>query len=65
MGTVVKTYAGYKNVKLIDSGGFGNVYQYSNQRAVKEEFKVIIYCVRIYSVLIYWWLAILAAIDYW
>ena len=48
MGTVVKTYAGYNNVKLIDSGGFGNVYKYSNQRAVKEEFKVIIYCVRIY-----------------
>ena len=48
MGTVVKTYAGYKNVKLIDSGGFGNVYKNSNQRAVKEEFKVsYIHCMSI------------------
>lgn len=45
MGTVVKTYADYKNVKLIDSGGFGKVYKYSDYRAVKEEFKVCLYSV--------------------
>ena len=38
--TVIKTYSGYRNVKWIDRGTFGNVYQYSDQTAVKEEFKV-------------------------
>ena len=41
MGTVIDTYIGYKNVNLnIGSGGFGNVYEFSDKRAVKEEFKV-------------------------
>lgn len=45
MGTVVETYAGYNAVKPIDSGGFGKVYKYTNQKAVKEEFKVCLYTV--------------------
>ena len=42
MGTVVNTYLGYRNInlKMIGSGGFGKVYEFPNQRAVKEEFKV-------------------------
>ena len=41
VGTVIDTYFGYKNVTLnIGSGGFGNVYEFSDKRAVKEEFKV-------------------------
>ena len=53
MGTVVETYAKYKDVELIDSGGFGKVYKYSDQRAVKEEFKVCLYTVCVlYCVLI-------------
>ena len=41
MGTAVDTYFGYKNVKFnIGSGGFGNVYEFSDKSAVKEEFKV-------------------------
>ena len=42
MGTVVSTYLGYRNInlKMIGSGGFGKVYEFPNQRAVKEEFKV-------------------------
>ena len=39
MGTVVKTYSGYRNVKFIGSGGFGRVYKYT-KTVVKEEFKV-------------------------
>ena len=49
VGTVIKNYSGYRNVKVIDSGGFGNVYQYSDKTAVKEEFKVCLYlCIIIY-----------------
>ena len=42
VGTVVDTYRGYRNINLnlIGSGGFGKVYEFSDQRAVKEEFKV-------------------------
>ena len=59
MGTVVETYAGYKNVKLIDSGGFGKVYKYTNQKAVKEEFKVClyVYCVSVVYQFIDGWLS--------
>ena len=42
MGTVIDTYSGYKDVTLIGSGGFGNVYRYKDHTAVKEEFKVLI-----------------------
>ena len=41
VGTVVQTYFGYRNVTMIGSGGFGNVYKFSDQTAVKEEFKVL------------------------
>ena len=41
MGTVIDTYIGYRNVNFtIGSGGFGNVYEFTDKRAVKEEFKV-------------------------
>ena len=41
VGTVIDTYSGYRDVNLIGSGGFGNVYQYKDHMAVKEEFKVL------------------------
>lgn len=44
MGTVIKAYHGYRNVNLIGSGGFGRVYKYTDQVAVKEEFKVHMVC---------------------
>ena len=46
VGTVVNTYLGYRNInlKMIGSGGFGKVYEFPDQRAVKEEFKVHILC---------------------
>ena len=40
MGTVIGAYSEYRKFNLIGSGGFGNVYQYKDQMAVKEEFKV-------------------------
>ena len=33
-----------KIVNMIGSGGFGNVYKYTDQMAVKEEFKVRCTC---------------------
>ena len=44
MGTVIDTYYGYRDVNMIGQGGFGNVYQYRDKMAVKEEFKVHMLC---------------------
>ena len=40
VGTVVDTYFGYTGTEKIASGGFGKVYKFSCQEAVKDEFKV-------------------------
>ena len=55
VGTVVNTYLGYRNInlKMIGSGGFGKVYEFPDQRAVKEEFKVHILCLLHVHVIIY------------
>ena len=50
MGTVIDTYSGYRDVNSIGSGGFGNVYQYKDQTAVKEEFKVLMLYMLLYYV---------------
>ena len=47
-GTVIKAYSGYRNINKIGSGGFGNVYKYTDQTVVKEEFKVrYTYCINL------------------
>ena len=44
VGTIRKTYFGYRSVNLIGHGGFGNIYKYSDQIAIKEEHKVCFTC---------------------
>ena len=44
MGTVVDTYFRYTDANNVASGGFGNVYKFPSQMAVKEEFKVCYGC---------------------
>lgn len=39
VGTVVDTYFRYTDANNVASGGFGNVYKFPSQMAVKEEFK--------------------------
>ena len=40
MGKICKDYSGYENNKPIGSGGFGKVYQYTKEFAIKKEYKV-------------------------
>lgn len=62
VGTVIETYAGYRNKKLIGSGGFGKVYKFTDEVAVKEEFEV---CYPYIFLYIDSWLCTLETSDYW
>ena len=40
MGKVCEEYSDYEKSKSIGSGGFGEVYRYTEELAIKQEFKV-------------------------